>query len=169
MADTNLLAPASDAGEALPVVAYLNSFGNALCKGVPRFSTDIALTPHAPAHAALSALRADNERLTRELPLACQEREELRKLCCQAQELGRGLTRELEVSRGVGKNLFDSAQELLQENIALRASLPDAEKVMAIAQEWVNCERDQVYGLDSNEKCDAAREALRSYITKDRT
>lgn len=56
---------------ALPVVGYLNSFGNALCKGVPRFSTDIALTPQAPAQATINVLRAEVERLKADAARYC--------------------------------------------------------------------------------------------------
>lgn len=61
MADTPTTALASTA-ETLPVVGYFNSFGNALCKGVPRFSTDIALTPREPAQAIIDQLRAERDK-----------------------------------------------------------------------------------------------------------
>ena len=64
-----------------------------------------ALTPHAPAQAAIDEM-----------------------------------TRELEISRGVGKNLFDASQQLLQENEALRAEVERLRKDAGRYRKLAKCD-----------------------------
>lgn len=70
----------------------------------------------------------------------------------------------LKVSEGVGHNLFDSAQQLLQENLALKAAQPDPEKVIRLVERWF-----EVWHLGDTAEGEAAdtaaREALRAYVT----
>lgn len=99
----------------------------------------IALTPHAPAQATIDELRAEVERLTR-------ERDEAREHLARCEGL-------LAVSLKSDEN---SARR------ALKAKQIDVDAVMRLAEKYA------MSGSPIYMPSDAAREALRAEITKDR-
>lgn len=101
--------------EALPVVGYLNSFGNALCKGVPRFSTDISLV-------RLSDAQAQINELTAELANAIQGRTEAHHWGDIFENRIKALTSERDEARSLERQLSEQMDAVSNELTALRTA-----------------------------------------------